>query len=712
MSEIDQVQFQSRTLQRASTGIVLVALAPIAAVFAAGDEAALTPPDLSAWKCEYCAFEEGWYGDVNVGLGNVSDDSFKFGEYNGLHEAGTYGILDANLYYRGEEAQYLDFSVADAGLDSRSLSIAGGRQGSFDLYLDYNEIPHFISDSASTPYRGNGSDRLRLPSGFQAGSTAGMTKLDSSLQPVDIETSRERLGVGARLTTESPWSYSAEVRRDDKQGTKYGGGAFFFNSVQLVEPVDYVTDEIDAAVSYTRRDWQARLAYYASTFKNANESLTWDNAYTALVAGADQGQLALPPDNEFQQVTLSIAYDISERNHVSASVAIGRMEQDADFVPATTNSMLAVPALPAESADARVDTSNTRIKWISMPTDRLRLSAGYSHDDRDNRTPQLVYDWVTTDSFVATPRSNQPYSITSDLLSLDADYNYAPGVKLGLGFDRKEVDRDLQEVDETREDTLSGRVRFRNMSTFTAEFKLALSERDGSDYEQLTDTNAPQNPLLRKYNLADRDRRSIGFHANLIPVPDYTVGVSLDSYRDSYDKSVIGLTESRSNSLNIDVSTMLSESTSIFVFLGAEKIESEQAGSSAFADPDWFATNEDSFENLGVGVTHLLMENRLEIGADYTVTNSTGKITVDTVSAGEPFPDLTTRLDSIRVYANYRLDESLSLRFAYWHETYDVSDWAIDDLEADTLGNLLAFGEDDGSYSNDVVTMSLAFTIE
>ena len=694
-----------RALAGTAVSLVLIALAPLSTVFAADDEAP-APPDLSAWKCKFCEFEEGWSGELNLGMGYVSDDSFKFGEYTGLNEKGPYAIVDARLNYRNEDARYLDLWVDDLGLDSRSLLIEGGRQGSFDLFLSYDEIPQYTSDSASTPYRGNDSDTLTLPSNWvRAGSTAGMTELDASLQELDLGTKRKRLGAGIELKTESPWEYSVEVRRDDKQGKKRSGGSFFFNSAQLVEPVDYITDEIDAAVAYTGREWNARFSYYGSVFTNANEGLTWDNAYT----GADQGQLALPPDNEFHQLSLSLAYEISDRHHLSADFAAGRMEQNAAFLDATKNEPLNV-ALPADSADAEVETANARLKLISLATDKLRLTAEYSHDDRDNKTPQREYDWVKTDTAPAEPRTNQPYDITRDTLSLQADYSYARGIRLGLGFERDDIERTLQEVDKTREDTLSASLRVRNIDNLFVEFKLALSDRDGSEYRQLTSTDAPQNPLLAKYNLADRDRASVGMYANVAPSPYYNIGVSIDASSDSYDKSVLGLTESSSTSVNLDVSTMPWESTTIFVFLGTEVIDSEQAGSSSYADPDWFANNSDRFDTLGFGVTHVLIEDKLNIGADYTYASSTGKIAVDNGAAADPFPDLRTRLNSIRLYADYRLDENLSLRMAYWHESYDVSDWAIDGVDVDTVARLLAFGEDNGSYDIDVVKLSLAYT--
>jgi hypothetical protein len=82
------------------------------------------------------------------------------------------------------------------------------------------------------------------------------------------------------------------------------------------------------------------------------------------------------------------------------------------------------------------------------------------------------------------------------------------------------------------------------------------------------------------------------------------------------------------------------------------------------------------------------------------------------MNPGEPaeaFPDLRTDLETTKLYLNYRLDENLSLRAAYWHETYDSSDWALDDVAPDTVSNLLGFGELSPSYSIDVIKLSMDY---
>jgi hypothetical protein len=49
--------------------------------------------DTSAWTCESCPYPKGLSGTVEVGAGNVSDKSAKFGTYTGLQRKGAYAVL-------------------------------------------------------------------------------------------------------------------------------------------------------------------------------------------------------------------------------------------------------------------------------------------------------------------------------------------------------------------------------------------------------------------------------------------------------------------------------------------------------------------------------------------------------------------------------------------------------------------------------------------
>ncbi|HLF24022.1 MAG TPA: MtrB/PioB family decaheme-associated outer membrane protein, partial [Burkholderiales bacterium] len=529
-----------------------------------------------------------------------------------------------------------------------------------------------------------------------------------NLREVDLETKRKRLSLGATFITESHWEYAVKVRRETKEGTMRVGGAFFFNATQLVMPVDYTTDQLDVSASYATSKWQTRFSYYRSMFRNSNDSLTWQNPFTGLVAGADTGQLAAPPDNEFHQIMASGAYRFSEKTRGSADLAIGRMTQNESFLAPTLNGSLAVPALPRSSLDGNVDTLNANLRLMSDVGDRLRLNAAYVYNDRDNKTPRSTYTWVTTDTFVASPRENLPYSFTRSTLKFSADYRVAPRMKASAGVDRDTRSRTFQEAEETRENSVWGKVVTRAREDVDLTLKFAHADRKVSNYQVVPQISPPENPLLRKYNMADRKRDSAGLRTDITPSDTVTVGFGIDVSQDEYPNSTIGLLGGDDVNISVDTSISLSEKTSLQFFANQEQIRSTQAGSQTFAAADWTASNDDTITTVGLGMKHQLISDKLDVGADYSISRARGEIAV-TSGVATPFPDLTTRLGVLKLYANYAWRKDISLHGAYWYERFRADDWSLDGVAPNTIANVLAFGETPPSYHASVVTLFMRY---
>src|SRR5215510_12557128 len=187
--------------------VALLLVAAIAPVMRADAEDA-SAVDTSRWTCKYCPYEEaGFMLTPNVGVGYVSDDSAKFGEYTGMDEQGTYVIADVDGRYRGKEGLWLDLSAVDLGLDSRFFGLEGGRQGEYQLHLSYKQLPHNISDTATAPFLDIGTTSLALPSNWiPASTTDAMTALDASLRGTDFDTERRLIDVGGALTPVKHWA--------------------------------------------------------------------------------------------------------------------------------------------------------------------------------------------------------------------------------------------------------------------------------------------------------------------------------------------------------------------------------------------------------------------------------------------------------------------------------------------------------------------------
>ena len=678
----------------------------VSSVAADGVDNTSSGPDTQQWKCKYCAFPAGLRGTVDFGLGYASNDAFKFGEYNGINQHSGFLIGDAELTYFGEEAKYWTMNATDLGLDSRALNVEGGKQGAFKVTFGYKELPHFIDAAVATPFVNGGSNALTLPTSWVTGTaTSTMPALDTDLQSTSVKTKRKQLQASASITPASAWQYSIAFHHETKQGTQATAGAFFFNSTQLIRPVDYVTDQLDAAAAYTGNKLQLRVTYSASAFRNHNASLTWQNPYTALL-NADAGQLALPPDNQFHELQLALGYQISNDTRVTADIAMGRMTQDQEFLAPTLNATLNAVAPPRKSLAGKVDTRNANLKFASAVTQLLRVNATYIYNDRDNQTPQAAYAWVSTDSFVNTPTVNLPYSFTQSTWKLRADYRLLKYLHAAAGYDNDSRKRTFQETEHTRERSVWGKIDLQNWHSMDVSLKVVHGKRDQSGYAPLTATGVIENPLLIKYNMANRFRDSAELRVDTAIGDKLTLGAGINVARDEYPDSKLGLIYGKDISYNADVTLLLTHTTSTHLFASREEIQSRQMGSSNFSVADWTGHNDDTINYFGIGIKRSKLMEKLDVGADYTVTNSHGAVMVDTGTLAAPFPDLVSKRDTLKLYGTYRLADKISLQAAYWYEQYHSDNWMLAGVAPGTISNVLTLGQLAPIYHVNVISLS------
>ncbi len=688
---------------------VAPAPAPAAEPVAAPAPGAAPAVDTSQWACEYCPARKAFEGEVGVTGLSVSDDSYKFGRYNGLKKGTHYG-LDMTLRY-ADGLNYTDVYANNLGLPYQSVYAEGGKQGSYKLRYRFAELPYNVSDSARTIFDGAGSTNLTVPAGWLRGTSTGtMTGLAAALHDVKIDSKRRQSGIGLSLLPGSGWDVGLNFRQETREGTRRMAGSFFFNSSALIAPVDYYTSDVEVYASYAAARWQVRFAYQASMFSDRNQGLMWDNPFAEVIAGATVGQMGLPPDNQFNQLSASGAYQISESTRANANLALGRMEQNAPFLPATVNSLLAPGALPRASLEGRVDTTRADLKLVSALSPKWGLNASYSYDDRANKTPQATFNWVTTDELVATPRVNLPYSFTRNLFKVSGDWRMTPRAKASLGVDRDLQDRTYQEVSKTTENTLWAKYVLRTMKHFDVTLNVSRAKRSGNAYQPVAQLSPPENPLLRKYNMADRQRDLAGLRVAVLPVEAVTVAVDYSRTKDDYSNSSVGMTLGKTQTLTADVAAQLGESSSVHVYYSAEQIKSEQSGAQSFTNPpDWAAENLDKIWSSGVGIKQSLIANRFDIGADYMKSHSTGDVTVFTGAGGPGFPTNTANLEVFKLYATYRMSGGVSVQANYWLERFGSSNWAIDGVAPNTVSNVLSLGEISPNYKIHVASVTLRY---
>ncbi len=678
---------------------------------APADETPAGEIDTSRWLCSLCIYPLGWFGTLDFGPGYVGDSSLKFGDYRGLEEKGLFLSLDGNTHYRDNDGRYFDLYARNLAIDSRQLELRGGRQGRLELRLGYREIPKYRGYGTQTPFLGVGSGELTLPADWvRAPVTAGMSSLDQSLHDTPLKTSRKTLDAGLTLKFAVKWSYRLDFEHQKKEGTRpFGAGLFTINTTQFPAPVDYTTNQFDMALEYAGERSKLSLGFTGSAFDNGTSAVTWINPFLS-GPGTESFRADLAPDNEYYQFNLTGAFAPTPRLRVSGRAAIGRMKQDDPLLPYSINPLYSDWPLPRASLDGKIDTSTLNLagKLTARMARRLNLVARIKRDERDNKTAVDLWTPVITDLVPKPERPNRPFSFKHDKYELELRWRARNRIRLTGGIRQNNIERSLQSVEETRERTYWGELKLNPWAVAQLRVKLENSVRDASPYTLLDDGGPIENPLMRKFNLAERDRNGAIIELDLSPLERLGISLSYFSAEDEYSTSVVGLQESEEQTLSLDLNYAINSKMSIYAFYNQQDIDSELSSVEGNTGLPWNATTDDSITTLGVGFNGKISE-KVSFGFDWVSSDATGRVLTETGRGEDPFPVLRSDLRNARVHLSYALSDQWGMKIYAEHEKYDSEDWYVDELGPDSLMAVLTLGAVLPDYSVTVLRVLASY---
>jgi MtrB/PioB family decaheme-associated outer membrane protein len=667
------------------------------------------------------------HNEIELGIGYVSDDAYKFGRYNGMQEKGPFVIGDINIREFYDDGRFWRVRGTNLGLESRYLRLDGGVQGSHKFFLEYDELPNYKNNTVQSPFLGIGGDLLTLPSGFD------INNLDAYLKDFELETKRRRAKAGVSFIPKESWQFDFDVSHENKQGVDATGSALVsFNdptigktgntSVSILpEPIDQDTDMVNAKLSYAGDDGQVDLKYEMSMFDNNYSALTWQDPFNTLGAGS----MSLAPDNEFHQLSLTGGYTLPYQSRLSGLISMGRMTQNQNFQPYTINPSLApknLPgALPVNSLNGEVWLTNAQLKLTSRPVRSLRLNAELRYNERDNKTSVATYDYVILDSINSpVAATNRPFSYKNNRFNLDANYRFNAITSLRGGYKYNEMKRSYTnaERDTTKENTLFAKWKIKAHSTVDLAIFAEAGKRDGSDYNSITDpaSGAPvENPAMRKYYLADRDRTKVGATIDYMATDKLFLSARVDYNEDDYTDSTIGLTEATQPVYTVDFSYQPRHNITTYGYYTYENIQSSQAGSAfGTTTADWEADFEDAFDTLGLGIKWTDL-GKWGFGADVVLNKSNGSSEMKNLAAlgsEVQYPDTKTELTSVKLWTDYSYSKQLVYKLGLWFEEYSAENWAVDGLvpyDPLVVENTLLLGNETLDYNVYVISASLSY---
>jgi MtrB/PioB family decaheme-associated outer membrane protein len=689
-----------------------------------------------------------------------SDDDFKFTDFTGVgqgFEDDGWSILgNVDLRRRSafdaERAYYYRIRGLNLGLDSRYIDAEYKMPGLFGISLFYDEMPKYQTDSAQTFMRNAGSGFLTLPSSWMVTS---ISDFDNFLYINEIDHKRETAGAEISLILPSNFDFDASYQRQTKRGEKLTAAVIGSNSMLVPEPLDYTTHQIDSHIRYTVDDLQLQLQYYASGFYNDLNSLTWQDPRPGRApvgfASGGLGRKASAPDNWFHQVTASGGLDFPANSRIMLNAAFGWGTQRDDYLPYTINSNLSVPlGLPRTNLDGKLETRLVTARFVSNPLPKLGINVAYRWNERDNESPIDTYFRVLSDSrnqSVNDARVNRPYSFEQHKVDADVSYRVYKRTKLTLMYEWDRMTRNLQEVHKNNEHSVGGKLVSRLNQYVNLGARYEHSFRDRSYYDcvrpliaglpsgVLTDPGCPSlggtskefenQPLLRKYNMANRRRSDTHAWLTITPLGNLSIGSHVKLIDDDYYKSTLGRTDYQLLSAGLDLSYAATDALIFHAFYTHDTSKSKMNSSSSATsfDPDngWSSKDRDNTNTVGAGFDFDVLPDRLSIGFDYLYARSEGK--VDTIWVIDPstgaegprlplFPNNETSLHDFSVQGNLQITRNLSMRVGYLFEKFNSYDWATElvcPACLDSSNRVVASGESPPDYNAHLVSLSLIY---
>lgn len=596
---------------------------------------------------------------VSLGLGYLTEDAARFGQYSGMPDLGLYAIADINLVRREDASgRWLLLNGRNLGLDNRSLRFEHGVQGSWKYFLEYDQTPRFSQYDVRTGVQGLGHDTLDV---FGPA---------SRVRDVRFKTAREAFTAGGQYVLAPGWSMQVKAKQDTKEGRRlFGVYPGNFNVAFVGEPIDHTMQQLDVVLAYAGKDLQLSAGYYGSFFENGNSSIR-------LTDIANPNRIALPPDNHAHQFYLSGGYSFTPTTRTNFKLARSFAYQDDKFVVAPT---AALGAAGVNDLNGKVETTLAQVGLSARPFQKLTIVADWRNENRDDQTTRRLY-------FPKTINPNNPtfnglnetrdYEVNTG--KLEARYMLPAGFKVTAGLDYDEKKRDIYDARlvTTRKRTEETAYRLelsRSLSaTLNGSLAFIQSERSGSNLFKETATGAAATYYAVPYHLADRDREKVRARLDWAPTEVLTFQLTADAFDDDFKDGGYGVDKGRGTFWSVDGAYAFAQGWSTHAWASREYARQVNAARSS---ADWQANLKSLTEAFGVGLRGAVGE-KWKLGGDLSYSHNLSGYGLSGTPVTVGIADVKYTVTALELFAEYALKKDVTLRFDAVHNQWSTNDWA------------------------------------
>ena len=579
----------------------------------------------------------------------------------------------------------------------------------------------------------------------------------------DMQAKRETGGAELAFAVTKDADVHVAFTTTRKSGTMPWAGSFAFNNAnEFAAPIDNRTNDLSAGIEWANAKGMIRLGWDASFFNNDVESIVWDNPlrltdFTNGTAipwdasgysngnGPAQGRMALWPSNSQNVVSATALYKIARATSVNGTVQFTKQDQDADLIPWTINNVInnAISAtnfphlrgLPRGTAEAGVNGLNALLNFTSRPNRYLGIQARYRYNKRDVTTPE--FDATEYVRFDAVPEeiehgTSHQYDTTRQTFDVNATFNTNGFGAFKVGYGHDAWERHGRGFSEVGENTLRASYDVTNLQYVSVRAGFDVSRRRGegfvlagTDYEI---QDAGEQPGLRYYDEADRDRTRGSLVLTVMPVDIMSVYVQFAAGKDEFlgDESIpvgreqFGLLDASFKNWNIGTTISAGEKVQFGANFGREDFSALQKSRNANPPPDatwtdpnrnWTLDNDEEVRNFNVFVDlfKAIEKTDIRLAYDYSDSDNSflhGGPRITSLTAAGTFlalPNVTNTWKRLSADVKYFFTKAVGVGVGYYYEKLDVSDFATIDANG-SVGFTAATGTPRLEYLGELMT--------
>ena len=604
------------------------------------------------------------------------------------------------------------------------------KSGTFKANASWDQIPFLMIRTAQTPYLQPTPGVFILDDNLQkswiALSTTAPTggfapRYASFLTTVNnspkFELSQKRHTAGGGV--EYLLSENATFKINAKHATRDGSmpyGAYLGTEIELAQPISQSISDLDASVEATHGIALFRVGYTGSWFTNNADPTIFDNptSLTDIATASSRGRLPRLAQNSTKLgVNGMVSLKLAHKSRLTAYATMSTLKDGGEaIIPFTINSAATSVPLFRDTLQGKVQTTAANITFSSRPTKTFNFVARYRYFNYDNQTP----GWTNTahvrydnsfQSLATAPISSEVYSMKRN--NLDADLYVTPmgRATFSVGASRNTESRNDRIYTGSTENVARVKVDVIGQSFLTMRSVYEYSQRRGEGFDQTVLTGAAEQPLMRHFDIADRNRSRVSLVASLMANANLGLNLSTAAGKDDYLNTTIGLRDNNHRVYSAGITGTPTEQLALGISYSYEDYKSTQMNNTASVtattdQSKYFSTAGDDKVHSVIAtadVTSIADKVDVHFAYDFNRTRATyvygtGDPVASTLAVPVQLPTIKSDLTRGSVDAIYHATKRVSLGLTYWYDKYGVTDYTLDSQAQDARvpGNYMLLG--------------------